>query len=76
MDNLYFFIPKEIMTEEYQKYSVESKLLFSILISNSGTASAIAETSNLINKIGVKKIGAMQKMLSQEMKKMNESESV
>lgn len=68
--HLYFYIPKEIMSVEYINYSAESKLLFSMLISNAETAAAIADTAKLIDEIGVRKISAMQKSLAEEMKKI------
>lgn len=78
MDNnmqSYFYIPKELMAAEYREYSAESKLLFSMLISNGKTASAIAETAKLIEDVGVRKISSMHKSLEQEINKIKESES-
>lgn len=72
----YFYIPKEIMTEEYRTYSAESKLLFSMLISNTKTATAVMETAKLIDEVGVRKISAMHKSLESEIEKIKESESV
>lgn len=71
----YIYIPKEIMEEEYREYSAEAKLLFSLLISNSKTASAIVETAKLIDEIGVRKISSMHKSLESEIQKIKESES-
>lgn len=72
----YFYIPKEIMTEEYRTYSAESKLLFSMLISNTKTATAVMEAAKLIDEVGVRKISAMHKSLESEIEKIKESESV
>ena len=70
----YFYMPKEIMSSEYKGYSAESKLLFSMLISNSNTATALTETAQLIEDIGVRKISSMQKSLKSEIAKIKESE--
>ena len=70
----YFYMPKEIMSSEYKGYSAESKLLFSMLISNSNTAMALTETALLIEDIGVRKISSMQKSLKSEIAKIKESE--
>ena len=37
----YFYMLKEIMSSEYKDYSAETNLLFSMLISNAKTASAM-----------------------------------
>ena len=70
----YFYMPKEIMSSEYKDYSAETKLLFSMLISNAKTASAIADTAKLIEDIGVRKISSMHKSLGNEIAKIKESE--
>lgn len=70
----YFYMPKEIMSNEYKGYSAESKLLFSMLISNAKTASAIVDTAKLIEDIGVRKISTMHKSLESEIAKIRESE--
>lgn len=70
----YFYMPKEIMSSEYKDYSAETKLLFSMLISNAKTASAIADTAKLIEDIGVRKISTMHKSLGNEIAKFKESE--
>ena len=70
----YFYMPKEIMSSEYKSYSAETKLLFSMLISNAKTAAAIADTAKLIEDIGVRKISSMHKSLESEIAKSKESE--
>ena len=70
----YFYIPKEIMTSDFKDYSAETKLLFSMLISNARTAAAIEDTAKLIEQIGVRKIGSMHKSLESEIAKIKESE--
>lgn len=72
--NSCFYLPKELITDEYREYSVESKLLFAMLITNSETASAIAETAKLIDELGVRKINAMHKSPEREIQKIKESE--
>lgn len=59
------------MTAEYKKYSAETKLLFSLLLTNSATTSSIIQVANLIENIGATKINAYHK----EVKKI-ESECV
>ena len=70
----YFYMPKEIMSSEYKSYSAETKLLFSMLISNAKTAAAIADTAKLIEDIGVRKISSMHKSRESEIAKIKERE--
>lgn len=46
------YIPKSLMTAEYKNYSAETKLLFSILLTNSATATSIMQVASLIENIG------------------------
>lgn len=70
----YFYMPKEIMSSEYKDYSAETKLLFSMLISNAKSATAIADTAKLIEELGVRKISSMHKSLEGEIERFKESE--
>lgn len=45
------YIPKSLMTAEYKNYSAEAKLLFSILLTNSATATSIMQVASLIENI-------------------------
>lgn len=49
------YIPKSLMTAEYKNYSAEAKLLFSILLTNSATATSIMQVASLIENIGAAK---------------------
>ena len=60
------YLPKELMTNEYNGYSAETKLLFGMILSNSVTASAV------MNQLGKAEINALQG----ELKKANEKERV
>lgn len=62
-----FFLPKEIMTEEYSRFSAETKLLFAMLLTSSKNSSAIMCLAELIEKVGDKEINSLQK----ELKKIN-----
>ena len=48
------YIPKSLMTAEYKNYSAEAKLLFSILLTNSATATSIMQVASLIENIAAK----------------------
>lgn len=72
MENYCFYLPKEIMTADYCKYSAETKLLFAMLLSNSTTSTAIMNVAELIENLGAKKINSFQKELQ---KAIAESES-
>ena len=71
--NSYFYIPKEIMTENFREYSAESKLLFAMLLSNASTAASVVSTAKLIDELGVRKIAAIQKELAKELDRINEN---
>lgn len=66
------YLPKELMTNEYNGYSAETKLLFGMILSNSVTASAVMNVADLINQLGKAEINALQG----ELKKTNERERV
>ena len=66
------YLPKELMTNEYNGYSAETKLLFGMILSNSVTASAVMNVADLINQLGKAEINALQG----ELKKANEKERV
>lgn len=55
-----YYMPKQIMTQEYSNFSVESKMLFSMVFTNAEHINAITETANLINCIGSKELYNMR----------------
>lgn len=67
----FIYVPKEIMTDEYHNYSIETKLLFAMILSNAETASSISNVARLIDEIGIRKISSFQKELK---KTIDESE--
>lgn len=66
------YLPKKIMSSEYNGYSAETKLLFAIILSNAVTASAVMNVADLINQLGKAEISTLQG----ELKKANEMERV
>ena len=60
-----FYLPKEIMADEYREYSAETKLLFAMLLSNSKTSSAIIGVARLIDELGSKEIKELQKTIAE-----------
>lgn len=58
-----FYLPKEIMTDEYRGYSAETKLLFAMLLSNANTSSAIVNVAKLIDELGSKEVNSLHKEL-------------
>lgn len=49
------YIPKSLMTAEYKNYSAEAKLLFSILLTNSATATSIMQVQVLSKTLELQK---------------------
>lgn len=68
----YYFLPPELFTSEYRNYSNEAKLLFSMVLTNMTTATAVMETAKLIDDIGVRKISAMHKIIEADIQKSRE----
>lgn len=68
----FIYLPKELMTSEYKGYSIETKLLFAMVLSNSVTASAVVDVADLIMQLGKNEISTLQSGL----KKANETERV
>ncbi len=66
------YLPKEIMSNEYNGYSAETKLLFAMILSNAVTASAVMNVADLINQLGKADIST----LHGELKKAHEKECV
>lgn len=69
-----YYLPKQIMTSDYESFSVESKLLFSIIFTNAEHIKTITETAQLIEKIGEKEMYNMRRLLDQMKNAANESE--
>lgn len=67
-----FYVPKKLMDKEYSEYPVESKILFSIILSTAQNTKAIMNCAKLIANLGDDEI----RSLKSEMKKIeSESES-
>ena len=64
-----FYLPKELMDDNYKLYSIETKMLFAILLSSSQSAKSISNVAKLIEDIGNTKINAMCKDLKISMRK-------
>ena len=45
-----FYVPKKLMDKEYSEYPVESKILFSIILSTAQNTKAIMSCAKLIAK--------------------------
>lgn len=58
-----FYLPKEVMEDEYRKYSAETKLLFAMLLSSSKTSSSIMSVAKLIDDLGSKEVNLLHKKL-------------
>lgn len=65
------FLPKELVTDNYDDYSAESKILFAFLLTESSSAKNIFETADLVRKIGLKKVRNYKNFIS-EQDKQNE----
>lgn len=57
----YYYLPKELITPQYADYSLQTKMLFSIVITEAETAKSVMEMSQLINDLGSKNISAILK---------------
>lgn len=62
-----YALPKELLTREYSKYSLKSKLLFSIVITEADNGTSVSELAELIEKIGARNISTIHKKLHKEM---------
>ena len=52
----YFCLPKEIMNKEFSDFSIQTKLLFSIIITEANSAKSVSEVASLINELGPSRI--------------------
>lgn len=72
-ENIY--LPKELFTEEFKDFSNETKLLFSMLLTDSATITneiSIADftdVAKLINTLGKNRLIALKDTFSEEIKK-------
>lgn len=69
-----FYIPKQLMTTEFSGFSVESKLLFGMVLTNATQAKSINELTDLIAKINSKELKMMHTQVMQIEKNINVSE--
>lgn len=60
-----FYIPKQLMTTEFSGFSVESKLLFGMILTNTTKARSISELADLIYKIDSKELKLMHNQVMQ-----------
>lgn len=60
-----YYMPKQIMTSEYADFSVECKMLFSMVFTNAQHIKTITETAKLIENIGEKELYNMRRLLEQ-----------
>lgn len=62
-----FYVPKKLLDKEYSEYPVESKILFSIILSTAQNSKAIMGCAKLISSLGDEEI----RSLKNEMKKID-----
>ncbi len=56
-----YYMPKQIMSSDYSSFSIESKMLFSIIFTNAKHVKTIMETADLIERIGAKELYNMRR---------------
>lgn len=71
-----YYLPKQIMTEDYAAFSVESKMLFSMVFTNAEHIKTITETAQLIEKIGEKELYNMHRLFEHDMSTQKEREEI
>ena len=64
----YFCLPKELLTPEFSDYSIKSKLLFAIVITEAETVKSLNELASLIQFIGEKRLSTFYHQIQTEMK--------
>lgn len=69
-----YYMPKQIMTPEYASYSIEAKMLFSMIFTNAEHIKAMKETAALIENISERELSLMQKTFKQEIFKEESEE--
>lgn len=65
-----FVLPNELFTPDFSEFSNQSKLLFAIAISEAETAKSLMELSDIIRKLGDRKIASYIR----EIKKSDDTE--
>ena len=66
----YYYLPHELLTPEFSDFSPYSKMLFAITLTEAENAKAIVELSDLIHKVGYRRITAYMKELRESLKEM------
>lgn len=61
-----YILPKEILTHEYSKYSIKSKVLFSIVLTEAENGASINELAELIEHIGSRKVSSIYQSVHKE----------
>lgn len=61
-----FVMPKELLTKEYLNYSLKSKMLFSIVLTEAENGTSINELAELIEHIGSRKVSSIYQSVHKE----------
>lgn len=71
-NNNCYCLPSELFSKEYSKFSIKSKVLFSMVVTEADNGASINELAKLIETIGTRKVSALH---SQIKKELNEHQS-
>lgn len=63
-----FYIPKQLLTPEYARFSAESRMLFSMIFTNAEHTKSILETAELIQSIGKNELYNMRHEFEESIK--------
>lgn len=69
MDNVnnYFVLPKKLLTKAYSDYSIKSKLLFSIVLTEAEDGTSICELAKLIDDMGTRNVSVLFRNVHNEL---------
>ena len=71
-ENSCYCLPPELFSKDYSKFSVKSKVLFGMVITEADNGKAISELAELIEEMGSRKISAMFQQIHNELKLVDE----
>lgn len=71
-ENSCYCLPSELFSKDYSKFSVKSKVLFGMVITEADNGKAISELAELIEEMGSRKISAMFQQIHNELKLVDE----
>jgi hypothetical protein len=75
-NNNCYCLPTELFSKEYSNFSVKSKVLFSMVLTEAENGASINELAELIETIGTRKVSSIYSQIQKELIKHQQEKEV